>query len=49
MKNMPDGTCIIIQPRDDIQSVNGLKNILKRRADSDNIQLKTIYDEGCRR
>jgi len=53
---MPDGTLIVMQPHtnherenNDIQLVDDLKNILKRRAVSDSVQLKLIYDEECRR
>lgn len=56
MKKMPDGTFIMMQPHtnherenNDKQLVDALKNILKRRAASDNILLKLIYDEECRR
>ena len=56
MKNMPDGSLIVMQPHsnherenNDMQLVDDLKNILKRRAASDSVQLKLIYDEECRR
>lgn len=56
MKRTSDGSLIMMKPHtnherenNDMQMVNALKDILKRRAASDNLQLKLIYDEECRR